>query len=329
LTQRLLTFGRRQSLKPVRLPLAEAVNRMVPLLQRTLGEHIELRTEFVPTPLLALTDCTLLESAILNLVVNARDAMPKGGMLTIRTAQRAAGPREGQLPMGQDVVVVTVSDTGTGMAPDVLSRVFEPFFTTKEVGKGSGLGLAMVYGFAQQSGGHVSVKSEPGQGTSVSIILPAVVSQPIVEKETAALVPLQKGKERLLVVEDSPQVLQFVSAQLLSLGYDVTAVTNGPEALDVLKWDSAFDLLLTDLVLPKGMSGIDLARAARSIKPDLKVIFTSGYSEDVFEQHGYLDEDTPLLRKPFKRKQMAETLRQVLDGPALPHAPAEAEGMET
>jgi PAS domain S-box-containing protein len=323
LTQHLLAFGRRHPLRPVRLRLNHVVHGMMPLLQRTLGAHIELRTEFVQTPLSALTDRTLLENAILNLAVNARDAMAKGGTLTIATGQRGAQHGEGQLPIGQDVVFVTVSDTGAGMTPDVLSRVFEPFFTTKETGKGSGLGLSMVYGFANQAGGHVSITSEAGRGTSVTIVLPAVVSQQLGEAANEpAAIPLPKGKERILLVEDEPQVLQYVSAQLLSLGYDMTAVPDGPDALAILKRDKNFDLLLTDLVLPNGMSGGDLARIAKAITPDLKVMFTSGYSEDMLQQDSSAEREIPLLRKPYRRKDLAEMLRHVLETAPAQHRSA-------
>jgi PAS domain S-box-containing protein len=320
LTRHLLAFGRRQTLKPVRLHLDHVVHGLVPLLRRTLGEHIELRTEFVPCRLSALTDRTLLENALLNLVVNARDAMPHGGVLTISTAQRGAGPGEGPLPIGQDVVVVTVSDTGTGMSPEVMERVFEPFFTTKEVGKGSGLGLAMVYGFAQQCGGHVAIASKEGRGTAVTIVLPAIVGQAAEEGAAPIVVPRHTGKERVLLVEDEPQVLQFVSAQLLNLGYQVTAVTNGVDAVGILEQDRNFDLLLTDLVLPKGMSGIDLSQFARRIKPDLRVLYTSGYSEEVFRQHGRFEDSIPLLSKPYRGKELARMLRTVLDAPPVPLA---------
>jgi CheY-like chemotaxis protein len=313
LTQHLLTFGRRQSLKPVGVSLDHVVQGMMPLLQRAIGADIELRTELSYSLHHALTDRALLESAILNLVVNARDAMPQGGTLTITTGEAVAGLGQGQLAIGQDVVSVTVSDTGTGMPPEVQERVFEPFYTTKEIGKGSGLGLSMVYGFVQQSGGHVFIQSKEGEGTSVTILLPAVNrrSLPPSEKDEKASAP-EGSKERVLLVEDEPQVLQFVSAQLISLGYEITAVSTGPDALDLLRGDQPFDLLFTDVVLPKGMSGVELANRARQIRPALKVLLTSGYSEEVFEQHGQPDEDIPLLRKPYKRKELAELLRQIL-----------------
>jgi PAS domain S-box-containing protein len=310
LTQHLLAFGRRQSLKPVRLSLDHVVKGMIPLLRRTLGEHIELETHFSHSLFAALTDRTLLESAILNLAVNAKDAMPQGGTLAITTGEGIAGPEQGVLPVGQDIVFVTVSDTGTGMSAEVLARVFEPFFTTKEVGRGSGLGLSMVYGFAQQSGGHVAIKSLEGEGTTVTILLPVIARASVdhgAEGERPA--PLA-GRERVLLVEDDPQVLQFVSSQLVSLGYEVTA---GPDALELLRDGAPIDLLFTDVVLPKGMSGVELARRAKEIRPSLKVLMTSGYPEEAFQHHGRPEEGTLLLHKPFRRKQLAETLKRVLE----------------
>jgi CheY-like chemotaxis protein len=214
------------------------------------------------------------------------------------------------------VVFVTVSDTGTGISPDVLARVFEPFFTTKEVGKGSGLGLPMVYGFAEQSGGHVSIESREGEGTSVTLLLLAVtisLAEPTSEDEP---VVLHGGKERVLVVEDDPQVLQFVSSQLVSLGYEVTAVSIGSDALEVIKRDNHIDLLFTDVVLPKGMSGIELSKQARQIRPELKILLTSGYAEQVFERHGKPDDDIPLLHKPYTKRDLADLLRKVLKSKA-------------
>jgi signal transduction histidine kinase len=207
LTQQLLTFGRRQSLAPEPLMLGEVIEGMRSLLGRTLGEHIEIETEIGQQQSAALADRTFLETAILNLVVNARDAMPQGGKLTISTGERLAGLGDGNLPLGQPVVFIRISDTGTGMPTEVLSRVFEPFFTTKGVGKGTGLGLSMVYGFAEQSGGYVNIKSKEGEGTSVTLLFRATKSKsvppPAVDK--APLAPA-RGCERVLVVEDERQV---------------------------------------------------------------------------------------------------------------------------
>jgi PAS domain S-box-containing protein len=313
LNQKLLAFGRRQSLKPERLKAETIVEGLVPLLYRTIGEHIELRTELGATRYCALTDRTLLESAVLNLVVNARDAMPQGGTLTITTGERLAGRGDGPLPVGQPVVYVSVSDTGTGIAPEVLERVFEPFFTTKDAGKGSGLGLSMVLGFAQQSAGHVSIESRVGEGTTVTIALPGILSGDLptaheVRKAPAASI----SRARVLLVEDEPPVLQFVSAQLTTLGYQVTAVSTGHEALDLLHQGHRFDLLFTDVVLPKGLSGVEVAQRAAVICPDLKVLLTSGYPEEVFQQHGGLNDGTILLRKPYRRKELVSALSKTL-----------------
>jgi nitrogen-specific signal transduction histidine kinase len=314
LNQKLLAFGRRQTLKPERVKVARVIESMVPLLYRTIGEHIELETSLGDAALCALTDRTLLQNAVLNLVVNARDAMPHGGRLTIKTGERGAGRNEGGLPLGQPVVFVTVSDSGTGMPPEVLERVFEPFFTTKEPGKGTGLGLSMVFGFAEQTAGYVSIESAVDVGTSVTIVLPAVTesgSQPADhEVPTPATAPVAV-KARILLVEDEPQVRQFVSSQLLTLGYEVSAAATGREALDLLERGACFDLLFTDVVLPKGMSGVELSQRAVKLCPGLKVLLTSGYSEQVFEHHGR-PESIPLLPKPYRRKQLADALSQVL-----------------
>jgi PAS domain S-box-containing protein len=322
LNQKLLTFGRRQSLKPERIRIRRVVEDMVPLLYRTIGEHIELRTELHEGQYSALTDRTLLESAILNLTVNARDAMPQGGTLILTTGERLAGTGDDPLPVGQPVVFVSVTDNGTGMSPDVLTRVFEPFFTTKGSGKGSGLGLSMVYGFAQQSGGHVDIESEEDKGTVVTIVLPAVAGLPDQTRPDKDDAKATGGQARILVVEDEPQVLQFVSDQLLSLGYDVTAVSTGQDALDILQAGQPFEILFTDVVLPKGMSGVELARRANTITPDIKILLTSGYSEEAFEHHGRPDEGTLLLRKPYRRKELADALETVLKPTGAPTAAA-------
>jgi PAS domain S-box-containing protein len=312
LNEQLLSFARRQALKPEPLDPYEVVHGMLGLLKRTLGEHIEIRTVLSTSKYAALIDRTQFGNALLNLAVNARDAMPQGGTLTISTGERAAGPDDSDIPIGQPVVFVSVSDTGSGMPPEVLARAFEPFFTTKDVGKGSGLGLSMVYGFAQQSGGHVTIRSQEGQGTTVTILLRAV------NRGSSAAEPLRdeavpRGQERVLLVEDEPSVRKFVASQLRSLGYDVKVAENGPEALRMLEQGQAADLLFTDVVLPQGMSGVELTRRARNLDPTLKVLLTSGYSEEVFEQHGRLNDQVPLLRKPYRRKELAEALRRVLE----------------
>ena len=288
----------------------EVLGGMIGLLRRTIGEHIELRTEFRGAGT-TLVDKSLLESALLNLVVNAKDAMPQEGTLTIATGEGVAGPRDGNLPAGQPVVFITIADTGTGMPPEVIERVFEPFFTTKEIGKGTGLGLSMVYGFAQQSGGHVRIASEPGRGTVVTILLRAVADVPQAQSRPEPA-PVRRGHGRVLLVEDAPSVRVFIRTQLQGLGYEVTDVGDGPSALQLLRMGAPFDLLLTDVVLPKGMSGVEIAREAQALIPSLKVLLTSGYSEEVFQTHGRPKGDTPLLRKPFRRRELSEAVRQAL-----------------
>jgi CheY-like chemotaxis protein len=279
-----------------------------------LGEQVEIKTEMARSRSTVLADRHILQSAILNLALNARDAMPQGGAITISTGERRATAADGCIPQGQPVSIVTVSDTGVGIPPDILERVFEPFFTTKEVGKGTGLGLSMVHGFAEQSGGHVSIESRVGQGTSVTLVLPVSREVQAVAKpdDDEASVPTPKAKLRLLVVEDEPQVLQFVTGQLVHLGHEVTAVSTASDALALLSRGQCFDLLFTDVVLPKGTSGVELARKAAAMCPGLKVLLTSGYSEEVFEQHGRPPEGTPLLRKPYRRKGLLQALDQAL-----------------
>jgi CheY-like chemotaxis protein len=314
LNQKLLAFGRRQTLRPERTKVGRVIENMVPLLYRTIGEHIELETELADTSDLAIVDRSLLASAVLNLAVNARDAMPQGGTLTIASGQRAASHGEGSLPIGQPVVFIRVSDTGTGMSPEVMAQAFEPFFTTKEVGKGSGLGLSMVFGFAQQSAGHVGIESKVGSGTAVTIVLPAVTGEVDQPSHQQVQGPVSAAKKAsILVVEDEPQVLQFVSAQLVGLGYEVAAVSTGQDALDLLEQGRTFDALFTDVVLPKGVSGVELARRVRAIRPGIKVLLTSGYPEDVFEQHGGWEQSTPLLHKPYRRKELVEALQRILE----------------
>jgi CheY-like chemotaxis protein len=203
------------------------------------------------------------------------------------------------------------------MAPEVLAHAFEPFFSTKEVGHGTGLGLAMVYGFAQQSGGHVSIESREGEGTSVTIVLRAVGREAAeaiqATGDDSRTLPSGRGK-RILVVEDEPSVRQYVETQLKSLGYEVASVAAGHEAMALLEKGERFDLLFTDVVLPRGMSGVELSRLAGARCPGMKVLLTSGYSEEIFQQHGRPEEGTLLLKKPYRRKELAETLRKVLDG---------------
>lgn len=317
LTERLLAFGRRQTLAPIRLELERVVSNMLPLLQRAVGAQIPIITEFHKVKSWCLADRALLESCLLNLVVNSRDVMQEGGTITITTGRRSRRPGEHARIQVEQLATVSVVDTGKGMSADVVSRVFEPFFTTKEVGKGSGLGLSMVYGFAVETGGAATVFSMPGHGTTVEIALPSLpdIDYPkgVVFDEAAAEEPRQNELARVLLVEDEPEVLRLAARNLSSLGYDVVTATNGSEALEILARDPTFTLLFTDLVLPKGMSGIELSRFAKELAPTMKVLFTSGYSEEMFRNGPSLDDDVPLLRKPYRRRELAEMLARVLE----------------
>jgi PAS domain S-box-containing protein len=316
LTHRLLSFARKQPLDPRQTQINELLADFEPLLRRTLGEHIDI--EFVRGSGLwkALVDPNELQNAILNLAINARDAMPGGGRLTIETANMSVtrdyadihGIQPGQY------VLVAVSDTGPGMPPEVVARAFDPFFTTKPAGQGSGLGLSMVYGFARQSGGHVKIYSEPGHGTTVKLYLPradAATEADYRRVERAALAP---GHEHVLLVEDDDLVRLVAVASLEKLGYRATVCSNGHEAIEQLRHGPHFDLLLTDVVLAGGLSGKEVAAVAAQLRPGLKVLYMSGYTENAIVHHGRLDRGVHLLSKPFRIDELGRKLREVLDG---------------
>ncbi len=266
----------------------------------------------------ALADSGQVENSLLNLAINARDAMPEGGKLTIETANAnldedyAANNAE---VVPGDYVVMAVTDTGTGMPPDVLAHVFEPFFTTKEVGKGTGLGLSMIYGFAKQSGGHLKIYSEVGHGTTVRLYLPRQLSESVKAASVpSSPAPSKGGGETILVVEDNPDVRRLVLRQLRDLGYVVIEAANGPQALKILEDGAAIDLLFTDVVMPGGMTGRQLAEAAKGRRPNLKTLFTSGYTEDSILRLGKLDPGVRLLSKPYRKHELATRIREALDG---------------
>lgn len=265
-------------------------------------------------------DPSQLEAALLNLVINARDAMPEGGRLTIETANAilddAYADANTEVTAGQ-YVMVSVTDTGSGMTKTVMERAFEPFFTTKGAAKGSGLGLSMIYGFVKQSGGHAKIYSEPGEGTSVKLYLPRSHAAGESITDLADIKPDTVGTERILVVEDDNLVRQNVLNQLADLGYHAIGAENGKAALEILKSGQSFDLLFTDVVMPGGMNGRQLSEAARNLYPDLKVLFTSGYTENAIVHQGRLDRGVHLLSKPYRREELAAKLRKVLDsGPS-------------
>jgi PAS domain S-box-containing protein len=319
LTARLLAFSRRQPLEPKPCNLNLLVRDMTDLLHRTLGEQIELEGVLAPRLWPVEIDRNQLESAILNLAVNARDAMPEGGKLTIETFNTeldevyAAHDRE--VVPGQ-YVVVCVSDSGSGMSEETLAKVFEPFFTTKEVGRGTGLGLSMVYGFVKQSGGHVSIYSEVGVGTTVRLYFPRhhgeAAAQP---SEADRDTPTSHGDEVVLVVEDNEEVRAYSVMILAELGYRVLEAVDHESAVRVLRSDVRIDLLFTDVVLP-GRSGRYIADEARKLRPRLKVLFTTGYSRNAIVHHGRLDPGVQLITKPFTFEQLASRVRDLLDAPA-------------
>ena len=315
LTQRLLAFARRQALEPAAVDVGALLSAMEGLLRRTLGANVELEFKTASDTWPALIDSTQLETAVLNLVVNGRDAMPNGGWLTIEVGNTSLGQtyadsRSEVLP--GDYVLVAVSDTGIGIPPDDIGHVFEPFFTTKQKSRGTGLGLSMVYGFVKQSHGHVAIYSEPGEGTTVKLYLPRALAGEIESPPKAVPAGIEGGDAAVLLVEDDDLVRRYTHDLLVSLGYRVEVAGSGPEALEILDRGGAVDLLLTDVVMPGGMSGPDVADAASSMCPGIAVLFMSGYTENAIVHHGRLDPGVKLLSKPFRRRELARKVKEVL-----------------
>jgi PAS domain S-box-containing protein len=320
LTRRLLAFGRRQTLQPLEVDCNQLVDGMRQLLRRTLAEDIAIRIALEPEIAFAYADPGQLENAILNLGLNAKDAMPEGGALSITTANVSLDERYAadhpEVHAG-DYVMVAVTDTGHGMTPEVLEHVFEPFFTTKEVGKGSGLGLSMVYGFVKQSNGHVAIYSEPGLGTTVRIYLPA--SSAKAERSTllnSAPRDIAPGRERILLAEDDPFVRSYAVTSLEGLGYQVIEAEDGRAALRKLQDGLEVDLLFTDIVMPGGINGWELAERARALRPGLRVLLTSGYALETLAGRGRLPEGALILNKPYRKAELAQRLREALMGAA-------------
>jgi CheY-like chemotaxis protein len=319
LTHRLLAFSRQLPLNPQKVDVAVMVKSMSAMLHRTLGEHIRLETVLAGGLWQARTDANQLENAILNLCINARDAMPDGGRLTIETSNAHldddyARGHEEVLP-GQ-YVLIAVSDTGTGMTPDTIKRVFEPFFTTKPVGKGTGLGLSQVFGYVKQSRGHIKIYSELGQGTSVKLYLPRAFG----EAEAAgfatvpAVTPGGMRDEVILLVEDEDRMREISTTSLRELGYTVLHSSSGARALEMLKAHPQVTLLFTDIVMPD-MGGRQLADEALKVRPDLKVLFTTGYTRNAVVHNGVLDPGVDFLAKPFTLDQLGNKVREVLSRP--------------
>lgn len=319
ITNRLLAFARRQPLNRQTLDLNEAVSEMTDMLRRSLGETIEVALHLAPDLDLVVTDIDQFETAIFNLGVNAKDAMPKGGLITIETENVLVEniPQTSQeIPPG-NYVRVSVSDTGTGMTPEVRERAIEPFFTTKEVGQGTGLGLSMVYGFLKQADGHAQIYSEPGRGTRVSLFFPrSEEADARLAKDEPTMAALGRG-ETILVVEDDPDVRLVTVSRLESLGYEVRVAVSGPTALDVVRSGAAIDLALIDIVMRGGMDGHELADEIEKIAPAIKIVLSSGYSPRMANRS--FQSTRPFLAKPASRTKLANLVREVLDeGPASP-----------
>jgi PAS domain S-box-containing protein len=304
LTQQLLAFARQQPLQAETRNINRIISGFETVLRRAGNPTIEFDIALDRKTLNATIDSARFESALLNLVVNARDAMPAGGQLKIATAGVTLGEREaGSLPAGE-YVRVTVSDTGTGMPPDVIARAFEPFFTTKEVGKGTGLGLSQVYGFIRQSGGEVVIDSKEGEGTTISIYLPAVV--------TDSLDATASHTERVLIVEDEPDLMDVAASLFTSMGYEVLTAASGREAIDVLEQKDV-DILFTDVVMPNGMDGLELAAYTREHYPDTKIMLASGYPLPALKQrHGKDFSEFAFVNKPYRLSDLARTLRSTM-----------------
>ena len=321
ITSQLLTFARRQPLEPRKIDVNDLLVETARLLKPTLGEHIELKLELAEDGWFALADSSQLSAAVINLAVNARDAMPRGGAVTIETANvvidETGGAAGSEVDVG-DFVMISVSDTGEGIPAEIRERVFEPFFTTKGIGRGTGLGLSMVYGFAKQSGGTVKVDSELGRGTAIRLYLPRAKGAAPVKTAPAHASALAPAHETILVVEDDPLVRGYVVAQLGSMGYQTLISADGPAALALVDQGAAFDLLFTDVIMPGGMNGRQLAEAVLARRPGVRVLYTSGYTETALLHGGQLDPDIVLLRKPYRKSDLSRKIREVLESaPAL------------
>ncbi len=323
LTRQLLLFSRREVFQPRDLDLSETITSTTKMLKRILGETVQMETKLAAEPMLIHADAGMIDQVLLNLVVNARDAMPRGGQLIVETASvefdEFAAAQSALMRPGL-FVRLSVSDTGCGIPPENLQKIFEPFFTTKDVGKGTGLGLATVFGIVQQHQGWINVYSELGHGTTFRIYLPQLTRDVVLPENRSALSALPGGKETILLVEDDPALRASVYKALAQLGYRVLVAGSGPAAMDVWKTRHAeIHLLLTDLVMPNNMSGVDLARQLLQTRPGLKVIYMSGYSADVLGKDFSLIEGRNFLTKPFPAAKLFRAIREILD-----HDPAES-----
>ncbi|WP_424811043.1 ATP-binding protein [Roseococcus sp. YIM B11640] len=316
LTHRLLAFSRRQTLDPRPTDVNRLVASMEELIQRTVGPQIEVETVAKGGLWPTLVDPNQLENALLNLCLNARDAMPDGGKITIETGNRwldDRSARQRDLPAGQ-YVSMCVSDTGTGMTPDVIAKAFDPFFTTKPIGVGTGLGLSMIYGFARQSGGQVRIYSEVGKGTMVCIYLPRHHAEATAEMALEPEIsPAATSQKTILIVDDEPLIRMLIVGLVADLGYTPLEAGDGPRALKLLRSGVPIDLLVTDVGLPNGMNGRQVADAARELRPGLKVIFVTGYAENAVISHGHLDPGMQVVTKPFDMTALSNRIRMTVE----------------
>ena len=324
LTQRLLAFARKQPLQPLEVNVNALVIEATDLLRPTLGEHVEVKIMLAGDTAHALIDPSQLTNAILNLALNARDAMGDRGQLVIETSNVVLDDNYASL--NSDVaagnyVMVAVTDSGHGIPASILQNVFEPFFTTKEVGKGSGLGLSMVYGFVKQSNGHIKIYSEKDHGTTVRIYLPQAAGAALPEAELEDTAIIEGGNETILIVEDDHLVRTFVVGQIQSLGYVTLSAVNADEALVIISSAQTIDLLFTDMIMPGSMNGRQLADEALRRRPTLKVLFTSGYTENTVIHYGRLDAGVLLLAKPYRRADLARMIRSALEAEVTLHPP--------
>jgi nitrogen-specific signal transduction histidine kinase len=316
LTKHLLAFARKQPLQPREVDVNALILETAKLLQPTLGEQIEIAPLLAADAWMALVDPSQLTTALLNLALNARDAMPAGGKLALETNNVYLD--EGYANMHSEVtvgnyVMIAVSDTGSGIPAADLEKVFDPFFTTKEVGKGTGLGLSMVFGFVKQSNGHIKIYSEEGHGTTVKVYLPRATGLHQTTTELSASSRIEGGHEVVLIVEDDALVRRYVITQIESLGYTTLEARNAAEALDAIGNAATIDLLFTDVIMPGSMNGRQLVDEALKRRPTLKTLFTSGYTENAIVHHGRLDSGVLLLAKPYRKSDLARMIRMALD----------------
>ena len=319
LTKQLLAFGRKQALQPKIISLHEILRSFAAMARPTLGERVEIILALKDETWTVNVDPSQLQNALLNLAVNARDAMPDGGKLILETQNVLLDEdyaKDNVDVIAGDYVEIAISDTGEGMTQEVMDKAFEPFFTTKEVGKGSGLGLSMVYGFVKQSRGHIKLYSELGHGTSTNIYLPRAEGTPLIVEDLQEYPELTENKSIIvLVVEDNKNVLTITSTMVASLGYLVLQAETGDAAIGILETRSDIGFLLTDVMLPGSINGPALARRAVALHPNIKVLFNSGYAEQAIMQSGMLEQGVNIITKPFRKQQLANKMSEMLKQP--------------